>query len=297
MSDRKIIYIPLKKIEPDPDQPRKVFKTERMKELVEGLEKGDPIPPIIVRPIGQNKYRIVIGERYWRAAGLARIEIVPCEVRTDLRERGILQLQLHEDFHVEHLNPIDLGKSWLSYLEKYEISMQQLADELGTSYEKISYYVGLVKYLNPSLWDKVERGYVGSISAIEASLLTKITDKHKQVTTYQTIISTKINVLQLEKLVNAVNESPDIPPWILLEKIMASHRSTPTKKVKLDSKSLAENIVEFTRFLENINLKSLIEEEGGFWPEMYRNDLISQLDLMIDMIYKVRGELTTPQPS
>jgi len=296
MSDRKVIYIPLKKIEPDPDQARKVFKTERMKELVEGLEKGDPIPPIVVRPIGQNKYRIVIGERYWRAAGLARIEIVPCEVRPDLRERGILQLQLHEDFHLEHLNPIDLGRSWLSYMEKYEISMQQLADELGTSYEKVNYYAGLVKYLNPSLWDKVERGFVGSISAIEASLLTKIADKQKQVATYQTIISNKINVLQLEKLVNAVNESPDTPPWILLEKILASHRHIPVKTVQVDSKSLAENISEFTRFLENVNLKSLVEEEGGFWPDMYKNDLVSQLDSMIDMIYKVRGELTSPRP-
>lgn len=293
MKDRKVINIPFKRIEPDPDQIRKVYKTEMMKEIVEGLEKGDAIPPIIVRPIGQNRFRIVVGERYWRAAGLARFESVPCEVRNDLRERSIRQLQLQEDFHRENLNPIDLGRSWLSYMEKYDLSMQQLADELDTSYEKINYYVGLVKYLNPSLWDKVDRGFVGSISAVEASLLTKIADKNRQVLTYQTIIGHKINVLQLEKLVNAVNETPQVPPWILLEKILSAQKPAPVKKTMLDSKSLAEHISDINQYLQNLDIQSLLEEEGGFWPEMYRNDLISQLDALVDMIYKIRGELAS----
>ncbi len=293
MKDRKIIDIPFKRIEPDPDQPRKVFKTELMKELVEGLEKGDVIPPIIVKPVGQNRFRIIVGEKYWRVAGLARFETVPCEVRDDLRERSIRQLQLHEDFHREILNPIDLGRSWVSYMDKYEISMQQLADELSTSYEKINYYVGLVKYLNPSLWDKVERGFVGSITAVEASLLTKIADKNRQVLTYQTIIGNKINVLQFEKLVNAVNESPDIPPWILLEKIASTQKPSSVKRTAVYSKSLAEYVSEFIQYFENINLETLLEEEGGFWPEIYRNDLVAQLDAMVDMIYKARGELTS----
>ena len=296
MDNNLIINIPMKRIEPDPEQTRKVFKTEHMKELVEGLEKGDQIPTIVVRPANDGKFRIIVGERYWRAAALARFETIPCEVRKDLRDRSIRQLQLQEDFHKENMNPMDLGKSWLAYMEKHEISMQQLANEIGTSYEKISYYVGLVRHLNPTLWDKVERGFVGSISAIEASLLAKITDKNRQVATYQTIIGNKVNVLQLERLINAVNESPDIPPWILMENIVSIHRPQKARPLSADSKSLVEHIGDFNKCLQNVNLKSLLDEEGGFWPDLYRNDLISQLDAMIDMIYKVRGELTSRRP-
>ena len=191
---------------------------------------------------------------------------------------------------------MDLGKSWLAYMEKHEISMQQLANEIGTSYEKISYYVGLVRHLNPTLWDKVERGFVGSISAIEASLLAKITDKNRQVATYQTIIGNKVNVLQLERLINAVNESPDTPPWILMENIVSIHRPQKARPLSAEAKSLVEHIGDFNKCLQNVNLKSLLDEEGGFWPDLYRNDLISQLDAMIDMIYKVRGELTSRRP-
>lgn len=296
MKERKIVEIPMKKIEPDPDQMRKVFKTEPMKELVEGLEKGDPLPPVVVRTVGDDRYRIIVGERYWRAAGLARFETVPCEIRDDLRERETRLLQLRENYHTEKVNPIDQARSWLEHMDKYEVSLQQLAEEMGANFDVAAYYVGLVKNLTPSLWDKVERGFVGGITMTEASLLAKIPDKERQVGTYQTFIGNRINAQQFEQLVEAVMKYPDVQPWRLLEGILDRPRAAGVKRPD-ESKSLVEQIREFNRLLERVDLDKCLEEEGGFWPDLYRKDLVAQLDYAMAMVNKVRGQLIPLRPA
>jgi len=292
MKDSNPTEVHMKWIEPDPDRPRKVFKTEEMKELVESIERGARVPPITVRTVG-NKYRIIAGERYWRAAGLARLETVPVEVRDDLRSRGIRLMQLKEDYHREKVSPIDQGKAWMDYMERYDVSMQQLADELAISYETVGYYVGLVKDLHSSLWDKVERGFVGGLSLAEASLLAKVGDKERQVSVYQTFIGNRVNLLQLEQLVSAVNRYPDVPSWTLLEQILEAPGTRARDEEKIGFKSLAERISEFSSFLDSVDLRKCLEEEGGFWPDLYREDLIAQLDSISSMANKIREQLSS----
>ncbi len=294
MKEVKPAEVHMKWIEPDPNQPRKVFRTEEMKELVESIERGARIPQIVVRTVGE-KYRIVAGERYWRAAGLARLDYVPVDIRDDLRERQVRQLQLKEDYHREKVNPIDQGRSWIEYMERYDVSMQQLADELAVSYETVSYYVGLVRDLHPSLWDKVERGFVGGLSLAEAALLSKVSVKEHQVAVYQTLISNRVNLLQLEQLITAVNQWPDEQPWKLLEEIIEPQKPR-TEEAGGDFKSLAERISEFSRFLDTVDFEKCLHEEGGFWPDLYRRDLITQLEAIVDMANTIMSKLSSPRP-
>src|SRR6185436_70991 len=111
-------------IDPNPVQPRRVFEPERMQELANSIRANGIIQPIVVRPSG-GRYQLVAGERRWRAAKLAGLEMVPVVIQ-EIPDNRLLEITLVENIQREDLNPIETA-----------LAFDRLAKELNLSHEQI----------------------------------------------------------------------------------------------------------------------------------------------------------------
>lgn len=114
--DGAIANIPVAEIEPDPHQPRRHFAEEALEELARSIAARGVIQPIIVRPLGRDRYQLVAGERRWRAAQRARLHEIPAIVRK-LDEKEVRALALIENLQREDLNPVEEARAYLRLSE------------------------------------------------------------------------------------------------------------------------------------------------------------------------------------
>ena len=121
-----LMNIPIADIEPLPGQPRTHFDSDALDELAASIAQRGVIQPIIVTPRGSGRYRLVAGERRWRAAQRARLHQIPAIVR-DLDQREVLALALIENLQREDLNPLEEARAY-----------QKLADEEGMTQAEIA---------------------------------------------------------------------------------------------------------------------------------------------------------------
>jgi len=124
--DGAIAAIPVAEIEPDPQQPRRHFAEEALDELARSIAARGVIQPVIVRPLGSNRYQLVAGERRWRAAQRARLHEIPAIVRA-LEEKEVRALALIENLQREDLNPVEEARAF-----------QRLADLDGMTQAEIA---------------------------------------------------------------------------------------------------------------------------------------------------------------
>lgn len=118
-------------------QPRHDFNPDALQELAESIQAQGIIEPIIVRPIAENQYEIVAGERRWRAAQLASMDQVPCIVR-DYDDRQAAKITLIENIQREDLNPIEEARALQCLLEEFNYTHDEIAQSLGKSRAKIT---------------------------------------------------------------------------------------------------------------------------------------------------------------
>ena len=114
-----INVLPIEKMQPGQYQPRTNMDQESLEELAESIRSQGIIQPILVRPIGANKYEIIAGERRWRAAQIAQLDEVPVLVR-DIPDEATLAVALIENIQRENLNPVEEA-----------VGLKRLGDEFG----------------------------------------------------------------------------------------------------------------------------------------------------------------------
>ena len=118
-------------IDTNADQPRKVFDDEKLKELADSIEQHGVIQPIIVQKSGE-RYRIIAGERRFRAARLAGLNEVPVIVR-DLNEQEVLEVSLIENLQRENLNAIEEARAIKALIDEHDLKQEDVAKRLGKS--------------------------------------------------------------------------------------------------------------------------------------------------------------------
>ena len=124
-----LLHLRPHEIEPNPFQPRSAIGEDELEELTRSIERHGIVQPLVVRPAGGG-YQLVTGERRWRAAQRAGLDIVPCLVR-DTDDSEALQLALVENLQREDLNPVDAARGY-----------RQLMDDFGKTQEQVSAIVG-----------------------------------------------------------------------------------------------------------------------------------------------------------
>src|SRR5262245_38461846 len=124
-----VVELPIDAIAPNPQQPRRDFDEEPLRELSESLKRSGILQPIVVRRFGQG-YQLVVGERRWRAARMAGLEKVPAVIR-EVTDAQSLELALVENLLREDLNPMEEAEAYHRLLGEFDWTQEDLAQRVG----------------------------------------------------------------------------------------------------------------------------------------------------------------------
>lgn len=130
-------------IEPNRDQPRKIFSDESITALAESIREHGMLQPILVRPIITGGYQIVAGERRWRAARMLGLDEVPVNIK-ELSDSEAMQIAIIENLQRENLNPIEEAAGYNELIEKYGMTQDKIAKMVGRSRSAIANTVRLL---------------------------------------------------------------------------------------------------------------------------------------------------------
>jgi len=143
-ADLRIDKVALSQLQPGQYQPRQQFNDESLQELAESIKVQGVVQPIIVRPIGADKYEIIAGERRWRASRLAGLDKVPVVIR-QADSQATLAMALIENIQREDLNPIETAIGLQRLLKEFDLTQQSVADAVGRSRAAVSNLLRLLK--------------------------------------------------------------------------------------------------------------------------------------------------------
>ncbi|MCX8128977.1 MAG: ParB/RepB/Spo0J family partition protein [Clostridia bacterium] len=190
-----ILELKINDIEPNVNQPRKHFNDEKLTQLSESIKQHGIMQPIIVKK-EQETYRIVAGERRWRAARLAGLTKVPVIVK-ELSNKQVMEIALIENLQREDLNAIEEAEAYDKLIKEFNMTQEEVSAAVGKSRSAIANSTRLL-----GLYDKV-KGYVisGDLSSGHARTLIVIEDKELQQKVAEEIIDKNLNVRETEKLV------------------------------------------------------------------------------------------------
>ena len=190
-----VVELKINDISPNNGQPRKLFNDEALHELAASIKENGVIQPIIVQKKGTG-YRIVAGERRWRASRLAGHSIIPAIVR-DSTDQQTLEQALIENLQREDLNPLEEAYAMSNLLKSHNMSQEQLAKKLGKPRATIANTIRLIN-IDESLQDFIRNG---DLSAGHAKALLSLKDSEDQRKAADVIIAKDMTVRQAEEYV------------------------------------------------------------------------------------------------
>lgn len=203
-SEDRLMRLPLGQLSRGKYQPRREIQPEALEELTDSIRAQGVMQPIVVRPIGQNRYEIIAGERRWRAAQLAELDVIPAVVR-EVSDQTALALALIENIQRENLNPIEEAFALKRLLEEFELTQQQVADAVGKSRTQVTNLLRLLA-LDPEVQTLLERGDLDMGHA--RALLTLSTAKQRQAA--HQVVNSELTVRQTEALVKQLLEGKPV---------------------------------------------------------------------------------------
>ncbi|GAA0290956.1 ParB family chromosome partitioning protein [Gracilibacillus halotolerans] len=197
----QVEYIDLKQCRPNPYQPRKVFEADAIEEMKQSIKQHGILQPLIVRKSIRG-YEIVVGERRYRAAKEANLETIPAIVK-ELTDEDMMEIALLENIQREDLTPIEEANAYDKLINELGVTQDQLAKRLGKSRPHIANLVRLLSL--PS--ETIQMINNGSLSMGHGRALLGLKDKTKVVPTARRIVKEKLNVRQVEALIQQLNEN------------------------------------------------------------------------------------------
>ena len=190
-----VVELKINDISPNSDQPRKDFDEEKLNELAASIKENGVIQPIIVQRRDKG-YRIVAGERRWRASRLAGLKVIPAIVR-DLTDQETMEQALIENLQREDLNPIEEALAMQMLLKTHKLTQEQLAKKLGKPRATIANTIRLTN-INESLIDFIRSG---ELSAGHAKAILALKDEEDQRRVADVIMTRDMSVRQAEEYI------------------------------------------------------------------------------------------------
>jgi|LSQX01.1.fsa_nt_gb ParB family chromosome partitioning protein len=192
-----VLEVRINEVEPNSQQPRKVFDQERLEALAESIKEHGIVQPIIVNSEGSH-YKIVAGERRWRAAKLAGLKTIPVIIK-DITSREVMEIALIENLQREDLNPIEEAEAFQRLILEYSITQEDVAKVVGKSRAAVANSVRLL-----SLTDEIKNMISdGRLTSGHARALITIENTERQNELANIIVDRGLNVRESEKLSSA----------------------------------------------------------------------------------------------
>lgn len=201
----QVRQIEISLVEPNKEQPRKIFDNEKLEELVSSIAEHGILQPIIARPIG-DRYQIVSGERRWRAARRAGLLEVPVIVR-EIDDKTCLEIALIENLQRENLNVIEEAKGYRQLSEEFKMTQEEIAKRVGKSRPVVANALRLLALPEKAI-ALTEKG---ELSAGHARALLPLTEKLSKKDfdkLLEDINAKNLTVRDLENLYKRLSEKP-----------------------------------------------------------------------------------------
>lgn len=260
--------VPISKVEPDREQPRKFFNEDALQELAESIKQYGVFQPLLVQK-EKDYYKIIAGERRWRAAKIAGLKEIPVIVK-ELSDQEIAEIQLIENIQREDLNPIEIAEGYRQLIDKYGFTQDELAEKISKSRTAITNTLRLLK-----LDERVRQMIVDDlISTGHARAILSIEDSDKQYEFAQKIFDEKMSVRDVEKAIKNMQKDPKVKKDNL--KI--------DKKTEAIYHSLEENMKQIMGTKVSIQAKN--GNQGKVEIEYYSQDELDRIVNMIRTIHK-----------
>lgn len=200
MEDTKsAVKLKINEIEPNREQPRKSFDEEALEELANSISTHGVLQPLLVRPLPDGGYRLVAGERRWRASRMAGLTEVPVVIR-EMSDSEEMELALVENLQREDLNPIEEAQGLALLMETYGLTQEQAAKRVGKSRPAVANSMRLLS-LPQEVLALVERG---ELSAGHARTILALENKEQMTALASEIIKKRLSVRETERAVKAL---------------------------------------------------------------------------------------------
>jgi ParB family transcriptional regulator, chromosome partitioning protein len=253
--------IKLEELRPNPYQPRKNFQQEAIDELKDSIMEHGILQPLVVRKSIKG-YEIVVGERRFRAAKEAKLKTVPAVVR-ELTEQQMMELAVLENLQREDLNPIEEGLAYQTLMEKLKLTQEQVAKRLGKSRPHVANHIRLLS-LPPKIQEFISNGH---ISMGHGRALLGLRQKTKLPIVVEKVVNESLNVRQLEKLIQLLNEN------------VSRETKKPEKKKDIHIQAREHSLRE--RFGTKVNIKQN-KNKGKIEIEFFSSDDLERILEMLD---------------
>ncbi|MBQ3493806.1 MAG: ParB/RepB/Spo0J family partition protein [Clostridia bacterium] len=201
-----VIELDIKKVDPNKDQPRKIFDAASLKELSESIKQHGVIQPIVVNQQG-DRYMIIAGERRFRASLAAGLKTIPAVIK-HYNDRQVKEVSIVENLQREDLNPIEAARAIKELMEEYNFTQETVADRIGKSRPAIANTLRLLS-LTPEVISLIEKN---KLSAGHARCLVVVDNPIKQAELANKASDGKMNVRDLEKLVKEYQNPKPVKP-------------------------------------------------------------------------------------
>lgn len=199
--------LPIHKVEPNPDQPRRDFDEEELQALSESISIHGIIQPLTVRLLSSGYYQIIAGERRWRAARMAGLTEIPVVI-VEADDRKAMELALIENLQRQDLNPVEEAMGYQSLMEEYGMTQEEAAGRVGKSRPAVANALRLLS-LSPVVLEMVRNG---ELTAGHARAVLVLKDEKKQQQAAQRIHALGLSVRQAELLCkNMTRQQPPMP--------------------------------------------------------------------------------------
>jgi len=201
----ELMALPLTRIQRGRYQPRRDMEPQALEELAASIQAQGVMQPILIRPVDDQMYEIIAGERRWRAAQMAGLETIPVVVR-DVPDEAAIAMALIENIQRENLNPMEEAIALHRLQTEFELTQQQVADAVGKSRSTIT---NLLRLMN--LTDEVKRMLeYGDLDMGHARALLPLSPE-QQVEAANEVVVKGLSVRQTEALVRRIAEGRTAP--------------------------------------------------------------------------------------
>lgn len=197
--------IELDKIAPNPNQPRRDFSEESMRELADSIAEIGIIQPITLRKMEDGTFQIIAGERRWRATKLAGLHSIPAYIRT-ADDENVMEMALIENIQREDLNPVEIALAYQHLIEQYHLTQEKLSERIGKNRSTITNYLRLLRLPAPVQMALQKR----QIDMGHARALLTLDDPTLQIKLFHEIVNENLSVRKVEEMVKTITEGEDL---------------------------------------------------------------------------------------
>ena len=256
--------LPIHKVEPNPDQPRRDFDPEELQDLAESITVHGIIQPLTVRELSSGYYQIIAGERRWRAARLAGLSEVPAVI-IEADDQKVMELALIENLQRQDLNPVEEALGYKSLLVEYGMIQEDIAASVGKSRSAVANALRLLN-LTPEVLELVRSG---ALSAGHARAVLSLKSEKLQLEAANKIVNLGLSVRQAETLCKNMAKEP---------------AETPEEPTTLKVNYIAECEKALSKYLGRGVKIVGGKRKGRFELEFYgQEDLQNLLDALMNM--------------